>query len=98
MLQIRCPWCGVRDEVEFRYRGDASVARPPGDAPPAAFNAYVYLRANPCGTHREWWQHHAGCRMVFAVERHTLTHELRVLRQPAASGADAAELPRGDQS
>ena len=25
MLRISCPWCGVRDEVEFRYRGDASV-------------------------------------------------------------------------
>lgn len=77
MLQLRCPWCGVRDEVEFRYRGDASVARPAADAPLAEFNAYVYVRANPCGWHREWWLHHAGCRMVFEVERHTLTHEVR---------------------
>ena len=95
MLQIPCPWCGVRDEVEFRYRGDAGVARPPANAPLAAFNAYVYLRANPCGWHREWWLHHAGCRMVFQVERHTLTHELRAVEAAERSGADTdGDAPR----
>jgi sarcosine oxidase subunit delta len=47
MLRIRCPWCGERDETEFRYRGDASQTRPAADAGLAAFNAYVYERANP---------------------------------------------------
>jgi len=28
MLRIPCPWCGVRDESEFRYRGDATRSRP----------------------------------------------------------------------
>ena len=91
MLQLRCPWCGVRDEVEFRYRGDASVARPASDAPLADFNTYVYVRANPCGWHREWWLHHAGCRMVFEVERHTLTHEVRNPRRPDSGTAESAD-------
>ena len=50
MLRIACPWCGVRDEVEFRYRGDATLARPDargGDRAQAAFHAYVYERDNP---------------------------------------------------
>ena len=28
MLLIRCPWCGERDEIEFRYGGAAHVAYP----------------------------------------------------------------------
>ena len=97
MLQIRCPWCGVRDEVEFRYRGDASVARPTAEAALAAFNDYVYVRANPCGWHREWWLHHAGCRMVLAVERHTLTHEVRSLPGRGARGRRRCRRRRDDR-
>ena len=52
MLRITCPWCGVRDEAEFRYRGDASVRRPAQDAGIDAFYDYVYERANPKGWHR----------------------------------------------
>ena len=77
MLRICCPWCGVRDEVEFRYRGDASVARPDPDASLAEFTSYVYERQNSHGWHREWWLHAAGCRKLLAITRHTLTHEIR---------------------
>jgi len=28
MLLITCPWCGARDEVEFRYGGQAHLAYP----------------------------------------------------------------------
>jgi methylglutamate dehydrogenase subunit B len=77
MLRIPCPWCGLRDEVEFRYRGDAEVRRPAADADRAAFAAYVYQRDNPCGWHREWWLHVGGCRQLLIVERHTLSHEVR---------------------
>ena len=28
MLLIRCPWCGARDETEFRYGGQAHLAYP----------------------------------------------------------------------
>jgi heterotetrameric sarcosine oxidase delta subunit len=76
MLRIACPFCGVRDEVEFRYRGDAGVSRPAPEAGAEAFSAYVYLRDNPAGWHAEWWQHVFGCRRVLRVERNTLTHEI----------------------
>jgi sarcosine oxidase subunit delta len=92
MLQLCCPWCGVRDEIEFRYRGDATVVRPSADAPVEAFEAYVYARLNPHGWQREWWLHTGGCRMLFQVERHTLTHELRnvVAPETTQAAADAA--------
>jgi heterotetrameric sarcosine oxidase delta subunit len=77
VLRICCPWCGVRDEVEFRYRGDASVSRPGAHAPMAAYASYVYERQNVSGWHREWWLHMAGCRKLLTVTRHTVTHEIR---------------------
>ena len=76
MLRIPCPHCGVRDEVEFRYRGDASVQRPSADADAAAFVAYVYERDNPRGWHHEWWYHAAGCRQYLQLWRHTVTHTI----------------------
>ena len=82
MLLIPCPWCGERDEVEFRYRGDATRLRPAADADREAFLAYVYERDNPHGWHLEWWLHTAGCRRLLKVVRHTLTHEIRVVSGP----------------
>jgi methylglutamate dehydrogenase subunit B len=76
MHQIRCPWCGVRDEAEFQYGGDATVTRPADDSPEQAFYDFVYTRANACGWHLEWWHHVAGCRQWLKVVRHTLTHEI----------------------
>ena len=90
MLRITCPHCGTRDEVEFRYRGDASVQRPPADADIEAFQAYVYERANPAGWHLEWWQHVSGCRQLLKVVRHTHTHEIRGIGQPG----DDLSLPQ----
>jgi sarcosine oxidase subunit delta len=81
MLRIGCPHCGVRDEVEFRYKG-AALERPSAEAGPAAFEAYVYQRANPAGWHLEWWLHHGGCRRVLKVLRHTVTHEIAWIGTP----------------
>ncbi len=92
MLRIPCPFCGVRDESEFRYRGDASRSRPHPEAEPDAFCAYVYERDNPRDWHSEWWLHVAGCRRLLKVVRHTLTHEIRSVE--AAAGLQGAERAR----
>lgn len=76
MLRINCPCCGLRDESEFRYRGDASVARPAADAGEAAFADYVYQRDNLRGLHQEWWLHVGGCRQVLSVMRDTQSHRI----------------------
>ena len=91
MLRIACPHCGLRDEVEFHYRGDASLKRPPADAPAEAFQAYVYERANPAGWHLEWWQHVAGCRQTLQVLRHTVSHEIAAVGWPG----DSLSVPVG---
>ena len=84
MLRIPCPWCGERDESEFRYKGDASLRRPDGAAGVEAFAAFVYERANPHGWHQEWWLHSAGCRQLLKVLRHTVTHEIQAVGAPDA--------------
>jgi sarcosine oxidase subunit delta len=77
MLAIRCPYCGLRDYVEFSYGGDARVSRPDATAcTDAAWHAYVYLRDNPNGLHDELWHHGAGCRRWIKVRRNVATHEV----------------------
>ena len=39
MLQIRCPWCGPREENEFHYGGEAHIAYPGSEADDAACRA-----------------------------------------------------------
>ncbi|HLJ39502.1 MAG TPA: sarcosine oxidase subunit delta [Steroidobacteraceae bacterium] len=90
MLRIHCPWCGARDEIEFRYRGDAAVRRPAADAGQEAFVSYVYQRENPLGWHLEWWLHAGGCRRLLKVLRHTVTHEIRWVRT-AEEGQESAD-------
>ena len=84
MLRIHCPWCGLRDEIEFRYRGDAQVRRPFADAPADEFVAFVYERGNRRDWHLEWWLHTGGCRRLLRVERHTVTHEIRAVTDASA--------------
>lgn len=76
MLRLNCPHCGVRDESEFRYRGDASRPRPLAGSSTEAFADYVYQRENPHGLHSEWWLHAGGCRQVLNVVRDTATHRI----------------------
>jgi sarcosine oxidase subunit delta len=94
MLRIPCPWCGERDESEFRYRGDASRVRPDAEAGGAAFNAYVYERDNPCGWHQEWWLHVGGCRKLLKVLRHTVSHEIGSVAAAGEALALPAEVDR----
>lgn len=78
MLQLKCPWCGLRDETEYRYGGQAHVAYP---TDPAALDdqewaEYLFYRDNPKGPFAERWAHSAGCRRWFNVVRDTRTYEV----------------------
>jgi methylglutamate dehydrogenase subunit B len=75
-LRIPCPFCDLRDAQEFIYLGDATQRRPKDGAPQAMFE-YVYVRDNPAGPHREYWQHVSGCRSWLIVTRDTRTHEIK---------------------
>lgn len=93
-MQLPCPHCGPRDIVEFAYGGEA-IPRPADDDPdPAAWHDYVFLRDNPDGAHREYWQHVHGCRAWICVERDTVTHAVhgaRPAREHVAAHADGED-------
>jgi sarcosine oxidase subunit delta len=78
MLRLPCPYCGVRDQSEFRFGGEASIVRPanPEAASDEEWADYLFYRDNLKGVHRERWLHNFGCRQWFLVERDTVTHEI----------------------
>jgi methylglutamate dehydrogenase subunit B len=86
-MRIPCPYCGSRGIFEFAYLGDATLKRPDPTAPDAAaaFHDYVYLRDNPAGPHREFWQHASGCRAWLEVSRDTRTHEILAVKKAGRS-------------
>ena len=91
MLQIECPYCGLRDESEFSYGGEAHIARPldPDALSDAEWADYLFMRTNTKGLFREMWNHSAGCRRWFNMERNTATYEIvsvyRIGEQPGKS-------------
>jgi sarcosine oxidase subunit delta len=76
MLRIPCPYCGVRDEEEFRCGGQSHITRPGPDATAAAWADYLFNRDNPKGIHYERWVHVFGCGRWFNLARHTVTHDI----------------------
>ena len=94
MLLIDCHWCGPRDEIEFSYGGEAHRARP---ADPQALTdeewaAFLFMRGNTRGAHKERWVHSHGCRRWFNIERNTVTYEiLKVYRMAEAEPEVPAE-------
>ena len=91
MILLPCAWCGPRDAAEFAHVGEVSARPDPGEATPAQWRGYLYLRANPCGWTSETWYHRMGCRRFLRVERHTETNEVR-----AVSAMGVAEVPGGE--
>ena len=84
MLLIRCPWCGARPENEFRYGGEAHVARPPRPAElgDAAWAEFLYFRTNPKGVHAERWRHVDGCGRFFNCLRDTVSDKILATYKP----------------
>lgn len=104
-MRIPCPYCGDRSNAEFSYLGDAAPVRPrnarpaPGESDAAAaelreFTDYVYMRTNPPGLLREWWQHAGGCRAWLLVERNATTHEIGAVTAARDNAGVPRELPR----
>jgi sarcosine oxidase subunit delta len=84
MLLITCPWCGERPENEFRYGGEAHIARPanPDALDDEAWVDYLYNRSNPKGRHYERWRHIHGCARFFNAVRDTVSDRITVTYKP----------------
>jgi sarcosine oxidase, subunit delta len=93
MLLIRCPYCEMdRPEVEFRYGGEAHIARPsdPFALSDAEWAAFLYARTNPKGPHAERWHHIHGCGRFFNALRDTVSDKFLVTYR---TGEARPELP-----
>ena len=88
---IHCPHCGIRPRDEFSIKGDATIHRPAANAPDKQWADYVFIRENPVGRHKEYWQHLSGCRRWLIVERDTVSHEVY-------SVSDAQATYAGDEA
>ena len=75
-MRLPCPYCGVRDALEFTWGGQANVVRPadPEACTDAEWGAYLFIRRNPKGIHHERWCHTYGCGQWFYAWRDTVNH------------------------
>ena len=75
MMQIDCPYCGPRAQVEFAYERtlDSIVTL---DLPAEEAVARLYARTNPRGLDDELWRHSFGCRQWLVLRRHRASHEI----------------------
>jgi heterotetrameric sarcosine oxidase delta subunit len=93
MLNIPCPYCGPRDEIEFSYGGPSHVARPDLRSTDREWSEYLYTRENTKGPYCERWLHSFGCGRWFNVLRDTRTHEILKVYRMGESG-QLSELTR----
>jgi Sarcosine oxidase, delta subunit family len=49
MLQIPCPYCGLRDEPELTFGGPSHLTRPRLDVDDETWSAHLFNRKNPPG-------------------------------------------------
>lgn len=79
MLLIPCPYCEAeRPELEFRYGGEAHIARPsdPSAVTDADWAEYLFFRTNPRGVFAERWRHVGGCGRFFNCVRDTVSDRI----------------------
>ena len=93
MLEINCPWCGPRDQVEFTCGGEAHIARPdePEKLSDSDWADYLFYRKNPKGRHHEQWCHTAGCRRWFNAQRDTVTYKFDAVYKAGESPPGGAQ-------
>jgi len=90
MLQINCPWCGNRDEIEFCSGGESHIIRPtaPEQSTDSEWSNYQFNRINPEGIHFEQWCHTHGCRQWFNMARNTVTHQILAIYKMGENAPD----------
>ena len=78
MFLINCPYCGERDQQEFKAGGEAHIERPkqPTELTDDEWAEYLFMRKNIKGVQFERWNHSSGCRRWFNVVRNTATDEI----------------------
>lgn len=77
MQLFPCPFCGLRNEREFHFDGEAGKTRPDTTQTVSDedWATYLYTQRNDFGPAREIWTH-TTCREMFVMERDTRTMQV----------------------
>lgn len=77
MQHFKCPFCGLRDEREFYFAGEAGKARldTTNDLSAKDWATYLYQTRNTLGHAKEMWMH-TTCSELFLMERDTSTMDV----------------------
>lgn len=70
--------------MEFRAVGESKKRPDVSTTNPEEWRRYLYTKSNLADWVTETWYHRAGCLRYFAVERHTVSNDIRASRLPAA--------------
>lgn len=100
MLLISCPYCGVeRPETEFRYGGEAHIARPtnPSQLNDEEWAQFLYMRSNTRGLYAERWRHAHGCGRFFNAVRDTVSDKFVCTYKAGEPKPDLDALARASQ-
>ena len=79
MMQVNCPHCGPRAQVEFTYERTVDSVVPIEVTPDEAMKR-LFTRENPRGVDDEIWRHTFGCRAWMILHRNRLTHAIENVR------------------
>ena len=79
MFLITCPFCGEREQSEFKAGGEAHIERPkqPTELSDDEWAEYLFMRKNIKGIQFERWNHAHGCRKWFNVVRDTSNDKIK---------------------
>lgn len=91
MMNVKCPYCGPRSEVEYSFGGPAHLVRP-GPAAKVSdeeWAGYLFMLNNVKGVSAERWCHSHGCGQWFNMLRNTVTHEILNVYKMGESLEDA---------
>jgi sarcosine oxidase, subunit delta len=107
MLLIPCPHCGPRPEIEFRYGGEAHIARAevPSNVSDEAWAEFLFYRTSPktapgAAGHAERWNHAHGCQRWFNAVRDTVhdkiitTYKMGTPRPGVSTAGSDESTPR----
>ena len=78
MLEITCPFCGPRNEIEFINGGPSrnKLTDYIDELTDSDWVDYLTVAPNPMGSVTEEWGHVMGWEQWFSVRRDTVTHEI----------------------
>jgi len=95
MILVPCPYCGPRNASEFRWCGEVKSRPDCNRATPEQWRDYLYFKSNGARWITETWYHREGCARYFRTERHTLTNEIRAIRDEGQPEPAVAETETG---